>query len=81
MFKKAVFSIQNNRLWALNAANIIINIPKINVIIYIPDTMFQIREMIDASAAEIIWTFLSSPKYLGANPTEARDTTDKKGKN
>ena len=43
--------------------------------------MFQIREIVDVNAAEIIWTFRSSPKYLGANPTEAKDTTDKKGKN
>ena len=81
MFKKAVFSIQNNRLWTLNTASIIINTPSISGVIYTPDVIFQIREMIDVSAAEIIWAFLSSPKYLGANPTEARDTTDKKGKN
>lgn len=76
-----MFSIQNSKLWALNAASIITNNPSINGITYTPDVIFQIREIIDVSAAEIIWAFLSSPKYLGVNPTEARDTTDKKGRN
>ena len=66
---------------ALKDVNIITNIPSINGIIYIPVTIFQIREIIDVSAAEIIWAFRSFPKYLGANPTEAKDTTDKNGKN
>lgn len=81
MFKKAVFSIQNNILLALSTANIINNIPRTSGITYIPDTMFQIRDMIDVSAAETMWTFLSSSKYFGASPTEARDTTDKNGRN
>lgn len=81
IFKKAVFSIQNNRLLTLSTASIITNIPRVIGITYVPDTMFQIREILDVSAAEIIWTFLSSSRYLGANPTQARDTTDKKGKN
>ena len=38
----------------LSSINIIINIPSINGIIYIPDTMFQIREIVDVNAAEII---------------------------
>lgn len=81
IFKKAVFSIQNNRLLALSTANIITNIPRIIGIIYVPDTIFQIRDILDVRAAETMWTFLSYSKYLGANPTQARDTTDKKGKN
>ena len=39
---------------SLSSTNIIINIPSINGIIYIPDTMFQIREIVDVNAAEII---------------------------
>ena len=81
MFKKAVFSIQNNRLLALSMASSITNITSIIGITYVPDTMFQIREIIDVRAAETMWTFLSSSRYLGANPTPARDTTDKNGRN
>jgi hypothetical protein len=50
-------------------------------IIYIPHTMFQIREIIKVKAAEVICTTLSSPRYLGAIPTLARDTVDKNGRN
>ena len=76
-----MFSIQNNRLWVLSNTNIITNIPNTNGIIYVPDTIFQIREIVDVSAADIIWALLSSPRYLGANPTEAKDTTDRNGRN
>lgn len=81
MFKKAVFSIQNNRLLALSTASIITNIASTIGITYVPDTMFQIREIIEVSVAETIWTFLSSSKYFGASPTEARDTTERNGRN
>ena len=66
---------------ALSTANIITNIPRIIGIIYVPDIIFQIRDILDVRMAETMWTFLSYSKYLGANPTQARDTADKKGKN
>jgi hypothetical protein len=61
--------------------NIITNIPNNIGIIYISDTKFQIREIMLVKAAKVICIFLSSPKYLGANPTEIINITDIKGKN
>lgn len=76
-----MFSIQNNTLYVLSITSNIANIVNIAGIMYIPDTMFHIIERIDVSTAETVCIFLSPSKYFGANPTEARNTTDKNGRN
>lgn len=76
-----MFSIQNNQFLTFKIINIITNIPNNIGITYIPDTKFQIREIILVRVAKVICTFLSSPKYLGANPTEIIDITDIKDRN
>lgn len=49
--------------------------------IYIPITIFQIKEITAVTPAAIICTTLSDPRYLGFNPTTPRATEDKNGRN
>lgn len=49
--------------------------------IYIPVTIFQIREIVAVIPAATICAILSDSRYLGFNPTTPRATEDKNGRN
>ena len=81
MFKKAAYSVQNIGFFALASHNIITPINNRIGTIYIPVTIFHIREIVAVTPVAIICATLSDPRYLGFNPTIPKATEDKNGRN
>lgn len=81
IFKNAKHSVQNNIFFTFKVDIIISTINNSNGIIYIPVTMFHIKDIIPVTLAAIICAILSVPKYLGFNPTIPNATADKNGRN
>ena len=81
MFKNAVHSVQNIGFFTFVSHNIITPISNKIGIIYIPVTIFQIREIVAVIPVAMIGATLSEPRYCGVNPTNPRAIEDKNGRN
>ena len=81
MFKNAAHSVQNIGFFTFVSHNIITTISNKIGIIYIPVTIFHIRETVAVIPVAIICATLSDPRYFGFNPTIPRAIEDKNGRN